>query len=414
MPRKPITTEEFIVKVKKKFPFKKWTFEITKYVNEKTPVKIYCHELDEDGNEHGIFEIRPDRLLRGHKNAHGCRKCWLQSITRTTEQFIADIKRLFPYKDWSFEKTKYIDQNTDVIITCHEIGRDGKEHGDFVIKPCSLYRKTNVYGCRKCYLESITITTEEFVKRVKDKYPQKKWSFEKTWFINWITPVTITCHEIDKDGKEHGDFSVRPDTIIYRDACGCEKCFLESLTKTTEEFIAEYYAKFHNKNISFEKFEYKGCYEKSVATCHDRYPNGKEHGDFPISPLMLLHGVGCPSCNKSRMEEQTSSVLNKFDIVFVYRCRRDKLPWLGYLELDFYLPAYNIAIECQGEQHYRPIKHFGGETKFKKTVECDQRKARLCEENGVRLFYIRYDENVEEVLTNILTEAGITAMINNS
>ena len=36
--------------------------------------------------------------------------------------------------------------------------------------------------------------------------------------------------------------------------------------------------------------------------------------------------------------------------------------------LDFYIPSKNIAIECQGIQHFRPIEKFGGEKEFEKVV----------------------------------------------
>ena len=39
------------------------------------------------------------------------------------------------------------------------------------------------------------------------------------------------------------------------------------------------------------------------------------------------------------------------------------------LPFDFYLPSYNVCIEYQGEQHYRPIDHFGAEVKFKQQVK---------------------------------------------
>lgn len=32
--------------------------------------------------------------------------------------------------------------------------------------------------------------------------------------------------------------------------------------------------------------------------------------------------------------------------------------------IDFYIPEYNIFIEYNGEQHYVPIEHFGGELQF--------------------------------------------------
>jgi very-short-patch-repair endonuclease len=29
--------------------------------------------------------------------------------------------------------------------------------------------------------------------------------------------------------------------------------------------------------------------------------------------------------------------------------------------IDFYLPDYNICIEYNGAQHYKPVKYWGGE-----------------------------------------------------
>ena len=68
--------------------------------------------------------------------------------------------------------------------------------------------------------------------------------------------------------------------------------------------------------------------------------------------------------------------------------RQKKFDWLGkFLSLDFYLPTVNMAIECQGKQHFGQ----GGWSKafdFEKQHERDERKRRLCEENGVTLFYL--------------------------
>lgn len=35
--------------------------------------------------------------------------------------------------------------------------------------------------------------------------------------------------------------------------------------------------------------------------------------------------------------------------------RYKKFSWLKKQNLDFYLPDYNIAIECQGIQHFEPL-----------------------------------------------------------
>lgn len=67
-------------------------------------------------------------------------------------------------------------------------------------------------------------------------------------------------------------------------------------------------------------------------------------------------------------------------------------PWLSRQRLDVFIPTLNLAFEHQGEQHYRPVSAFGGEEALKRATERDAIKRRLCEENGVHLIEIRFDE----------------------
>ena len=86
---------------------------------------------------------------------------------------------------------------------------------------------------------------------------------------------------------------------------------------------------------------------------------------------------------------------NKNNINFEYEKRFD---WVGRQSLDFYLPEYNIAIECQGEQHFKPIEYFGGEEGFKKIIKNDLNKFEKCLRNNIKLFY--YIENEKCLETN--------------
>ena len=73
--------------------------------------------------------------------------------------------------------------------------------------------------------------------------------------------------------------------------------------------------------------------------------------------------------------------------------RREASPaWLGQQRLDIYIPELALAIEHQGEQHYRPIGGFGGEEGFARAQERDERKRSLCLENGVTMVEVRFDD----------------------
>lgn len=68
--------------------------------------------------------------------------------------------------------------------------------------------------------------------------------------------------------------------------------------------------------------------------------------------------------------------------------------WLGRMRIDIYLPELRLAIEHQGEQHYRPLSVFGGEEAHLRVVARDELKRRLCKENGVEVVDFRFDSTL--------------------
>ena len=57
------------------------------------------------------------------------------------------------------------------------------------------------------------------------------------------------------------------------------------------------------------------------------------------------------------------------------------------------MPKYNIAIECQGEQHYRPIEFFGGLKTFNKIKNNDIKKSNKCKNNNIKLIYFSEEKH---------------------
>ncbi len=59
-------------------------------------------------------------------------------------------------------------------------------------------------------------------------------------------------------------------------------------------------------------------------------------------------------------------------------------------------------IECQGEQHYKPVDEFGGEVQFEMQKKNDELKRKYAAEHGLTLLEIPYKskkfEKVEEFL----------------
>jgi hypothetical protein len=63
---------------------------------------------------------------------------------------------------------------------------------------------------------------------------------------------------------------------------------------------------------------------------------------------------------------------------------------LGGLELDFWIPDKMLAIEYNGEQHYKSISHWGGDEGLKSRKANDRKKKRLCKKLGYNLVVFNY------------------------
>ena len=129
----------------------------------------------------------------------------------------------------------------------------------------------------------------------------------------------------------------------------------------TDDFIKMSIEK-HANLYYYTKTNYNGNRENVIITC-------KIHGDF----------------------EQTQEVF-------------DGCKYKRNLPFDFYLPELNICIEFDGKQHYTPIKFFGGDDNYKKQKIRDNIKNEYCIKNNIKLFRIKYDENIEEKINEILNE----------
>lgn len=126
--------------------------------------------------------------------------------------------------------------------------------------------------------------------------------------------------------------------------------------------------------------EYAGNNKKVCVVC-------PVHGVFWQTPHGHLSGKGCPACNNSILENEVREALLRNNIRFV---EEHTFPWLKYkksLWLDFYLPEFNIAIECQGIQHFEPVDTFGGVDAFKDTQLRDVVKRDKCRAHAIKILY---------------------------
>jgi hypothetical protein len=84
-------------------------------------------------------------------------------------------------------------------------------------------------------------------------------------------------------------------------------------------------------------------------------------------------------------------LLNSHEVIHHYRA-----DWLGRQELDIFVPSLKLAIEYQGEQHFKPVDAWGGEEALLRGQRRDDEKKQKCEQAGVKLIYFDYRTELSE------------------
>ena len=219
-------------------------------------------------------------------------------------------------------------------------------------------------------------TIEEFKEEVKrvwgDRYTIPPYSV----YTSNNKPIKITC-------KKHGDFEITPKSLLY--GHGCKKC-ADELKHTyrvlsNEEVIERLKDKLGDRYL-LDKVEYYNARTKILLGC-------KTHGYFPIKLHDALNFHGCPFCQQSRAEVLLKNTFDKNGIEYIPQCSFEwmKTSIYGRLSYDFYISNKNIAIECQGRQHFESVSAFGGEEALLKVLERDNNKLKLSKENDIKIIY---------------------------
>jgi hypothetical protein len=70
--------------------------------------------------------------------------------------------------------------------------------------------------------------------------------------------------------------------------------------------------------------------------------------------------------------------------------------FLGGLEIDIYIEELKVGIEYQGIQHFRPVKHWGGEEAFRELKKRDKKKKTICASREIPLVFFEYGEGLSD------------------
>lgn len=345
------------------------TYDLSRvvYSGGKEHIEVICRKKDELGREHGSFYPLAGNFSRGN----GCPKCANRFLD--TELFIAKANVIHNEK-YSYDGVEYKSSQEKVRITC-------PIHGKFNMSPNNHLKGE---GCPKCS-GKYRYRTDEIVDILKSIHGDK-YDYIKVDYKSMYSPITIICHK-------HGDFSINPVSAIHKKA-GCIQCGYENMKDKQRVPVDKLIEEF--KAVHGDKYDYSKVPETYVNAKTPVKIYCKKHKYYFLqTPDAHKNGVGCPKCNESKLEADIRLLLEENGIKYEYQKTINSREMA--LKIDYFLPKYNIAIECQGEQHFSPIDFAGrggdwASLLLKNTIRRDKNKRYYCINNNIDILYYTSNE----------------------
>lgn len=298
------------------------------------------------------------------------------SRKKTDAEFKKEVKILVG-EEYTFLDT-YVNAMTKLKVRHEKCGRT------YEVKPNSFL--TNGNRCPLCWDRKLW-SQERFVEEVK-----KQVGNEYTVLGKYLGANDKVKMRHEKCGYE---YLVKPSTFL-RLGTRCVGC-LKTYSPATEEFNIRVFS------IVGDEYQFLGEYVNSTTKMevfHKRCGR-----TYSTTPSMFINaGVRCRNCYISGGEAEIEKSLIKRNVRYV---REKTFKSLGRYRFDFYLLDYDYCIEFDGDQHYKPVEHWGGVTNYQKIKESDSIKEEFCEYREIGLLRIPWtnqkhiDLIIERLLKNL-------------
>ena len=290
------------------------------------------------------------------------------------------------------KKEELLNNLSEVVYIC-------SIHGEYKTKVTSILQGKQCYKCsRISAVKNKNKTTlknrqNNLYKKALEACNNKKYKLisSKEEIINNTSIITYKC-------PFHGLQKMRISNLI--NGRGCPNCSSEKASERYRLKPDEVEKRINNLGGKLlNKEDYINRYEKNLIIeciyCNTPF----------VTSLVLFTQHGgqmCPNCKSKESigERRIRKYLEKNNILFEQEKWFSDCRDVNPLPFDFYLPNYNIAIEFDGEQHYKQ-GHFT-HSKLSYTQLHDNIKNNYCKNNNIKLIRIPYWDmkNIETILNN--------------
>lgn len=315
---------------------------------------------------------------------------------------------------YDYSKAIYLGINLDICIQCPihgEFLQTADSHKLYGCPKCGEIKRNEYY--KKCSNKYSTDVIKEYIKSIGNHYII---NLKEEYEYNSIDFISVFCAKHNIENK----YQIRK--ILSRKSF-CNQCkyinrsiisskpqlhrritFSEFIDKTNNIFPKGFY--------SFEKLYGDTDFLISDAvikvTCH------RHNLVFIRKATNIINNkCACYVCNKSISgpERIIWKELDNRHIQFEFQKVFDglKIGRKKYLKTDFYIPIFNLVIEYNGEQHYKPLKRGQNISddealeRFNNLKQNDKIKYQYCINNLINIEIITYKQkNIKKILSDLI------------
>ena len=400
---KNLTQKEFIESCINKHG-NRYDYSLVEYKNTRSKIKIIC-------KEHGVFE----QNSKNHRDGQGCPKCsgnyridrntFIRQYGRDDYDYrllkdpfslnslikIINKSNNLTYIQWAYHHKNGLQPTK--IESNSLVKKLKKIHNnlyDYVIEKDSYYSTDKIKLVNNLTGDENSYRVDRHLNGMKPNKVTLNLFLQKSKLLHGSIYDYSKIKEI-KNGKDKVEIICKKHGVFKQVVSnhmnlghGCPKCV--GVGKWNTDLLISEFKKVHRDKFDYSKVKFENVSEKVEIMC-------EEHGSFYQNIYQHLRGEGCGFCKtNSKGEEYIKMWLDGMNIKYIRQKSFKDCKYINSLSFDFYLPKYEMCIEFDGLQHYKPVSYFGGADGFKKSKKRDKVKDEWCLKNNIKLLRIKYNE----------------------
>ncbi|GEO65703.1 hypothetical protein [Levilactobacillus spicheri] len=346
---------------------------------KKASVKIMCR--------HNFckyeYKVTPNHFYTGSR----CPKCSKEAGTKKRANILRQSDEEFRKRMRNIVGDEYTFPNKFIGVMVKQTCIHNKCGYIWSVQPNKLFNGTR---CPQCNRKKHGQNNESYQKQAKDIRPGFTVQSKYIGCQNLVTVKHDSCGTI---------WQVNPGQFLR--GAQCPKCLSKKMSELMKLDPIEYSQDI--KQLYGNEYTLLSDYMK--ATIKVKVRHNKCGYTWLVNAFTFRKGHGCPKCKRSTGEKAIEEFLINNNIRYEAQKRFNDCRNKSQLPFDFFI-ANKFLVEFDGQQHYKPIDFFGGESAFNKRKVNDEIKNKWAADNGIPLIRISFDEykRINEIMSKLIEQ----------